>query len=153
MMKRLALVVLCTFVAQSVHADTLLDAGLRYAADQAQATSSCVDSRIQGRKDAGDHGTKGWFWGSFGAGIAAGFIGAGAVSVGAAFSNPQPEDVPSTADAGCYRDGYHGRAKSKNVTSAVIGGVVGAAVFTSAVLLACGARDGNLNHCGYYGGR
>lgn len=91
---------------------------------------ACDTSRATGRNDADDrHGTAGWFLGSLGAGLAATFIGMGAVTAGAAFTNPQPKEIPPNVEEQCYRDGYKSKAKNKNVVSSVLGGLIGSLVW------------------------
>jgi len=145
-MTRIALVVLCTFVCSSVQAETLLSGGLRYA-NQVQG-AGCEESQSRGRADAGEHGTKGWFWGGFAAGAGVGLIGTGAVTVGSAFSNPKPKTVPGDVEPACYKAGYKGKAKGKNITAAAIGGVVGTAAYLGVAYTACASRYGrNSSRC------
>lgn len=93
----------------------------------AASKEPCETSRARGRNDADDrHGTAGWFIGGLSAGLLATFLGAGAVTGGAAFTNPQPRDVPSDAEEYCYRDGYKSKAKNKNVVTSLLGGLIGA---------------------------
>lgn len=92
--------------------------------------AACDTSRATGRNDADErHGTAGWFLGSLGAGLAATFIGMGAVTAGAAFTNPQPRELPTGIDEQCYRDGYKSKAKNKNVVSSLLGGLIGSLVW------------------------
>jgi hypothetical protein len=134
-MARVALVVLCSFLASSVHAETLLDASIRHASEI--TTAGCEESTAKGQAAAAEHGTKGWFWGGVGAGVGVGLIGTGAITAGAAFSNPKATDIPGDVEPVCYKAGYRGEAKGKNVKAALIGGLVGTAAFLGVSYAAC----------------
>lgn len=90
----------------------------------------CDDSRVQGRAAAeAQHSSLGWFAGGIGAGAGAGFIGTGVITAIPAFGSPQPKTIPPNQNEACYREGYKGKAKSKNVLSALLGGALGTAAF------------------------
>jgi hypothetical protein len=100
--------------------------------------ASCEASRMQGRTDAGAaHGAGGWFGGGVASGVGLGLIGTGIITGVAALGNPQPREAPVDVDASCYREGYSGRARGKNVTSSLLGGLVGTAVWV--VIVASGS--------------
>ena len=110
-------------------ADVKLDAAIQ--------TASCDVSRATGRDDGeSGHGTAGWFLGGVGAGIGLGLIGTGVITGASALAGPQPQDIPSDMQESCYREGYRGKAKSKNVVSALLGGVTGTAVWLVIYLIA-----------------
>jgi hypothetical protein len=94
---------------------------------------SCDTARATGREDADTrHGSAGWFIGGVGAGVLAGLIGTGAITGASALTSPQPREVPADLTGGvenCYRDGYKGKAKNKNVLSSFLGGLMGTAVW------------------------
>jgi hypothetical protein len=69
------------------------------------------------------------------------FIGAGVITAGAAFSDPQPQTIPDTVEAPCYREGYRSRAKNKNVLSALLGGSIGATLFVVIYLAAAASSE------------
>ena len=137
--KAIATVVLACFTTAQLGAAPLSDwrpspallASLATQAPAAQASpTACADSRAQGRKDASaNHGSMGWLVGGLAAGVGGGLIGMGVITPVAAFSNPQPEDVPATADQSCYRLGYKDQAKGKNWKSALIGSALGTAAW------------------------
>ena len=86
----------------------------------------CDSSNATGRTDANTrHGSVGWFLGGVGAGVGLGLIGTGIITGASALGSPQPRQVPADVDENCYREGYRGRAKGKNVKSAFLGGLVG----------------------------
>lgn len=97
----------------------------------------CQDDRIRGRSDASVmHGTTGWMLGGFASGLVLGLIGTGVITAVAATGSPQPDLVPDTTDPSCYREGYSGKARSKNTVSALAGGLVGTAVWVVIVVSA-----------------
>ena len=44
-------------------------------------------------------------------------------------SSPKPDTIKAGVEESCYRDGYKGKAKSKNLVSSLIGGLVGTVVW------------------------
>ena len=115
--------------------DFSLDAGVvrRAVADlwPQAAQQPCDDSRAKGRLDAAStHGTSGWFLGGVASGLVLGLIGAGIITGAAALGNPQPKQVPANMQTDCYREGFSSKAKNKNTISALLGGAVGAVVWT-----------------------
>ena len=95
-----------------------------------EQVAPCDASKTQGRADAGDqHGTVGWFVGGIGAGVGLGLIGTGIILGGTALSSPKPATIKAGQEETCYRDGYKSKAKSKNLVSALLGGLVGTAVW------------------------
>jgi hypothetical protein len=74
--------------------------------------------------------------GGVGSGLLLGLIGTGIITGAAASGRPQPPTVPEGLDAACYREGYSGRAKSKNTVSALTGGLIGTAVWVIIVVSA-----------------
>jgi hypothetical protein len=99
-----------------------------------QEKATCDSSTAAGREDASRHGIAGWFIGGVGAGVALGLIGTGAIVGGSALTSPQPRQVPAGMDEACYRDGYRGRSKNKNILSALLGGLTGTAAWLVIVL-------------------
>lgn len=94
--------------------------------------AACPDSKLAGKTDADDqHGTVGWFVGGIGAGVGLGLIGTGIIMGITALSSPKPSAIRAGQEEGCYRDGYKGTAKKKNLLSALYGGLVGSAVWTA----------------------
>ena len=97
---------------------------------QASFQASCDSSTGSGRTDASQrHGSVNWFGGGLLGGGLLGLIGAGVLVAAAANTNPQPDSVPSDVDEDCYRDGYRGRAKNKNMMATLGGGLLGTAAF------------------------
>lgn len=96
----------------------------------ASATAPCDNSRSKGQLDAeARHGTAGWMLGGLGMGVGLGLIGMGVMGAASGLSNPQPKMVPPSVDESCYRAGYSGTAKRRNVISSVIGSGIGVGVF------------------------
>jgi len=92
--------------------------------------ADCLKSQITGKADASaQHSSVGYFLGGVCSGVLLGLIGTAILTVAAAGSNPDPSSVPDTLDVRCYVDGYHSKAKSKNVWSALGGGLLGTTVF------------------------
>jgi hypothetical protein len=142
----IALLVLCTFVSSTVRAEGLMTAGWSAAALQ---TASCDASREKGNAAAGDHNAVGWFFGGVGAGFALGLIGTGAITAGSAFTAPKPHTIPQDVDEACYKDGYRSHAKKKNITGAVLGGVIGTAAITTIILVNCNYNSFNRCYRGF----
>jgi hypothetical protein len=95
--------------------------------------ASCETARATGREDADTrHGSAGWFVGGVVSGVLVGLIGTGIITGASALTSPQPRLVPPELTGGienCYRDGYKGKAKNKNVVSSLLGGLSGTAVW------------------------
>ena len=90
----------------------------------------CDTSRDTGRQDATTrHGSAGWFIGGVASGVLLGLIGTGAIVGASALTNPQPSTLPANTEEPCYRQGYTSKAKSKNVLSALFGGLAGTAAW------------------------
>ena len=107
---------------------------LNVAAISLQA-APCDSSNATGRTDANSrHGTVGWFLGGVGAGVGLGLIGTGIITGASALGSPQPRQVPGDVNENCYREGYRGRAKGKNVKSALLGGLVGTSAWLAIYL-------------------
>jgi hypothetical protein len=102
---------------------------------------ACDEAQAKGRLDAASaHHTTGWFFSGLGMGLVLGFIGTGAITGIAALKHPQPKQIPAGLQQDCYRDGYTSKAKSKNTLTALVGGLVGGAVWT---VFYIGTREGN----------
>jgi hypothetical protein len=106
------------------------------------ALPTCEADRTQGQADAATlHGGGGRFIGGFFLGLGLGLIGTGIAWAIAGSSDPQPIAVPDdlrgeSVDANCYRQGYMAKARSKNKSSALLGGLTGTAVGVAIVLAA-----------------
>jgi hypothetical protein len=110
---------------------------------QPAAQPPCDDSRAKGRLDAASlHSSTGWFIGGIGSGVLLGLIGTAIITGAAALGNPQPKQTPTGMQTDCYREGYSSKAKNKNTISALLGGAIGAVVWT---VLYVATREG-----GYY---
>ena len=91
---------------------------------------ACRESRELGQVNASmQHGYAGWFLGGIGCGVGLGLIGTGLCTGGSALTNPQPRTLLDGIDENCYRDGYRGRAKKKNILATLGGGAIGTAVW------------------------
>ena len=101
----------------------------------------CDSDRTRGRADADQvHSGSGWMAGGFVSGILLGLIGTGVAWAMASSSTVEVSPVPEGLDASCYRDGYTSKAKSKNATNALTGGLLGTAVL---VVLLVSATSGS----------
>ena len=101
----------------------------------------CELDRTRGR-DAADqfHSGSGWMAGGFVSGILLGLIGTGISWAMASSSSVEVNRVPDGVEASCYREGYTSKAKSKNSSNALTGGLLGTAVL---VLLVVSATSGS----------
>src|SRR5687768_11118447 len=101
----------------------------------------CETDRARGR-DAADqlHSGSGWMAGGFVSGILLGLIGTGISWAMASSSSVEVNRVPDGVEASCYRDGYTSKAKSKNSSNALTGGLLGTAVL---VVLVVSATSGS----------
>ena len=107
----------------------------RLLARELTQVATCDASKLQGRTDAGDqHGTVGWMAGGLGAGVGLGLIGTGIMLGMTALSSPKPDAIKPNMEETCYRDGYKGKGKSKNLVAALLGGLAGTAVWTTIYL-------------------
>jgi hypothetical protein len=101
----------------------------------------CDSDRTRGRADADQvHSGSGWMAGGFVSGILLGLIGTGVAWAMASSSTVEVSRVPEGLDASCYRDGYTSKAKSKNSTNALTGGLLGTAVL---IVLVVSATSGS----------
>jgi hypothetical protein len=97
---------------------------------------NCEKSRILGENAANSsHGTSGWFLGGVGSGVLLGLIGTGIIVGASAVSNPQPKYIPDQVDVQCYVNGYSKASKSKNIMSALVGGLAGTATAVLIILM------------------
>jgi hypothetical protein len=111
---------------------------VRHPFQQAAApTMPCAESEARGRTDADARPmSKGWFWGSVGAGAAVGiFAVAGAPAV-AATVKPKPKNIPAGADAACYTQGFGGKARHEHVLAALWGSLVGLGAYIAIYAIA-----------------
>ena len=101
----------------------------------------CELDRTRGR-DAADqfHSGSGWMAGGFVSGILLGLIGTGISWAMASSSSVEVNRVPDGVEASCYRDGYTSKAKSRNSSNALTGGLLGTAVL---VVLVVSATSGS----------
>ena len=101
----------------------------------------CELDRTRGR-DAADqlHSGSGWMAGGFVSGILLGLIGTGISWAMASSSSVEVNRVPDGVEASCYREGYTSKAKGKNSSNALTGGLLGTAVL---VLLVVSATSGS----------
>jgi glycerol uptake facilitator-like aquaporin len=96
---------------------------------------------MRGREAADQlHSGSGWMAGGFVSGILLGLIGTAVTYAIASSSAVQVERVPEGLEASCYRDGYTSKAKGKNTSNALTGGLLGTAVL---VLLVVAASSGS----------
>lgn len=101
----------------------------------------CDTDRTRGREAADQlHSGSGWMAGGFVSGILLGLIGTGISWAMASSSSVEVNRVPDGVEASCYRDGYTSKAKSKNSSNALTGGLLGTAVL---VLLIVSASSGS----------
>lgn len=101
----------------------------------------CDSDRTRGRADADQvHSGSGWMAGGFVSGILLGLIGTGITWAMANSSTVEVSRVPEGLDANCYRDGYTSKARSKNTTNALTGGLLGTAVL---IVLVVSATSGS----------
>jgi hypothetical protein len=97
----------------------------------------CELDRTRGREAADQlHSGSGWMAGGFVSGILLGLIGTGISWAMASSSTVENNRVPDGVEASCYRDGYTSKAKSKNGTNALTGGLLGTAVLVVLVVSA-----------------
>jgi len=83
------------------------------------------------------HSGGGRFVGGLALGFGLGLIGTGIAWGLAASSDPVPASVPTdVSDPNCYRQGYIAKAKSKNVSNAVLGSLVGTAAIVTIIVVA-----------------
>ncbi len=103
---------------------------------------SCDSDRARGAMDASTmHGSGGRFAGGFALGFTLGLIGTGIAWGIASGSEPQPRSIPDEingepVDQACYRMGYVNKAKSKNKSSAGLGGLLGTALIVTIAVAA-----------------
>ena len=96
----------------------------------------CERSRIEGENQARNaHSTSGWFLGGVGSGILLGLIGTGVITAASAMSKPQPKQIPSHVDSVCYVNGFTKEATTRNIRSAVGGGLVGTVVIVTIIAM------------------
>jgi hypothetical protein len=101
----------------------------------------CDADRSRGREAADQlHSGSGWMAGGFVSGILLGLIGTGISWAMASSSSVEVNRVPDGVEASCYRDGYTSKAKSKNSSNALTGGLLGTAVL---VVLVVSATSGS----------
>ena len=101
----------------------------------------CDTDRARGREAADQfHSGSGWMAGGFVSGILLGLIGTGISWAMASSSSVDVNRVPDGVEASCYRDGYTSKAKSKNSSNALTGGLLGTAVL---VVLVVSAASGS----------
>lgn len=99
--------------------------------------AECDLDRTRGREAANNlHSGTGWMVGGIVSGVLLGLIGTGIVTAVASGSATQPSFVPEGVEAVCYREGYVSRARSRNTTSALAGGLIGTATLLILVVAA-----------------
>ena len=69
--------------------------------------------------------SSGWELGGLASGLLLSLVGTGIITGIAACSNPEPNRIPDDVFKECYKKGYTGKARSKNVLSALYGGIIG----------------------------
>lgn len=103
-------------------------------------TLDCDLDRTRGRQAANTlHSGSGWMIGGVASGVLLGLIGTGVITAVAASSSASVNHVPEGAEPACYRDGYAGRARSMNTTSALTGGLIGTLALVIIVVSASGS--------------
>ena len=86
----------------------------------------CADSEAMGRTDAERKPMhKGWFWGSFGAGLAGNILGVIVAPAVAANVKSQPKVIPPNVDQGCYSAGFSSKARHDHTVTAILGSLAG----------------------------
>lgn len=101
----------------------------------------CDSDRARGREAADQsHSGSGWMAGGFVSGVLLGLIGTAVTWAMANSSAATPDRVPDGLEASCYRDGYSSKAKSKNSSNALTGGLLGTALL---VVLIVSASSGS----------
>lgn len=86
----------------------------------------CDDADAKGAAKAdADYRSSGWFLGGIGSGLLLGPIGTAIITGMGAGSNPEPRRVPDQMKEECYVHGYTKKARSRNTTSALGGGLLG----------------------------
>ena len=143
-MRNMVLVALAAVCAPSMAAQgrsvVLLEAQPTTVLSIATPGSSCESDRVLGMADAQTmHSSGGRFGGGMLLGITLGLIGTGIAYALASSSEPIPMIVPEerngqAVDANCYRVGYVDKAKSKNKSAALSGGLLGTAAFVLIVV-------------------
>lgn len=105
--------------------------GLRFLAPD------CDLDRTRGREAADQlHSGSGWMAGGFASGVLLGLIGTAITYAIASSSSVEVNRVPEGVEPSCYRDGYVSKAKGKNTSSALTGGLLGTAVLVVLVVVA-----------------
>lgn len=100
----------------------------------------CDLDRTRGRQAANTlHSGSGWMIGGVASGVLLGLIGTGVITAIAASSSASTNHVPDGAEPACYREGYAGRARSVNTTSALTGGLIGTLALVIIVVSASGS--------------
>lgn len=98
---------------------------------------SCFSSRELGRSHASQqHGSAGWFLAGLGCGAGFGLIGTGACIAASALTSPQPRTLADGSNENCYREGYRGRGKKRNILSTLGGGLLGTGAIIVILLVA-----------------
>jgi hypothetical protein len=101
----------------------------------------CDVDRMRGREAAGlNHASSSWMIGGVLSGVLLGLIGTAVVYAVASSSAVEVQSIPEGVEAACYRDGYVSRARAKNSSDALVGGLLGTAVL---VLLVVAATSGS----------
>ena len=101
----------------------------------ATTSDTCLTSQLTGKLDAdAQHSSTGYSVAGFCSGVLLGLIGTGVITLVAATTSPDPKYLPDSASPTCYVDGYHSKARSKNIYSAVGGGILGTMVFLAVYL-------------------
>lgn len=100
-------------------------------------TLDCDLDRTRGREAADQaHSGSGWMAGGFVSGILLGLIGTGISWAMANSSTVDVQRVPEGVESSCYREGYASKAKGKNSSNALTGGLLGTAVLVLLVVSA-----------------
>ena len=101
----------------------------------------CDLDRTRGREAAEElHSGSGWMAGGFLSGVLLGLIGTGISWAIANSSSVEVNRMPDGVEASCYREGYTSKARSKNTSNALTGGLLGTALL---VVLIVSASSGS----------
>ena len=150
-MRTLVLLACLTLVASPAHAQRRTTSLIQHA-----AITTTTDLRIESRepltrflapdcdldrtrgREAADlaHSGGGWMAGGFVSGILLGLIGTGVTWAMANSSSVEVERVPDGVESSCYREGYASKARGKNTSNALTGGLLGTAVLVLLVVSA-----------------
>ena len=96
---------------------------------------SCDQSRTLGREEADTyHSGAVWFLLGMGSGAVLSLPGAATLTGVSAIFAPKPVLIPTGVNETCFRRGYGGKGRSKNVINALAGGLIGTLAWVGLVI-------------------